>query len=146
MLLVKPPIEPRARPDFPDSDCEHLRLALFYLPASDGQVTVGNDNGLLDHLTAVLSAVPGVRAVVLGGSRARGAATEASDYDIGLYYEREAPPDIAGLGRAAVTLAGASAKVTATGEWGPWINGGAWLTVAVRRSICCTAIWRRCGR
>ena len=44
---------------------------------------------LLEHVAPVLAAVPGVVAVVLGGSRASGAAHSASDYDIGLYFRRE---------------------------------------------------------
>jgi hypothetical protein len=38
---------------------------------------------LLERVSPVLAAVPGVVAVVLGGSRATGAAHSASDYDIG---------------------------------------------------------------
>jgi hypothetical protein len=38
------------------------------------------------------------------------------------------------LAKAAMLLPGAaSSSVTALGEWGPWINGGAWLTVDGRR-------------
>jgi predicted nucleotidyltransferase len=90
-----------------------------------------NDQRLLDRLSTELAKVPGVRAIVLGGSRARGSADARSDYDIGLYYERAQPLDIAALERAIATLddAGPSASVTAIGGWGPWINGGGWLTV-----------------
>ncbi len=38
------------------------------------------------HLVADLERIPGVVAVTLGGSRATGTATEASDWDFGLYY------------------------------------------------------------
>jgi predicted nucleotidyltransferase len=94
-----------------------------------------NDRRLLDRLSAELSKVPGVRAIVLGGSRARGNADARSDYDIGLYYERGDPLDITALERTVATLddAGLSASVTAIGGWGPWINGGGWLTVAGTR-------------
>ena len=89
-----------------------------------------NDDLLLGRLVGALGGVPGVRAIVLGGSRARGEATARSDYDIGLYYEPEQPIDTARLAKAAMLLPGAaSASVTAIGDWGPWINGGAWLTV-----------------
>jgi hypothetical protein len=81
-----------------------------------------------------LGGVPGIRAIVLGGSRARGEATAQSDYDIGLYYEADHPIDIGRLAKAAMLLPGAaSSSVTAIGEWGPWINGGAWLTVDGKR-------------
>ena len=89
-----------------------------------------NDETLLDRLVRALGGVIGVRAIVLGGSRARGEATAASDYDIGLYYEPAAQIDVGALGKAIATLPGpTTSTVTAIGEWGPWINGGAWLTV-----------------
>jgi hypothetical protein len=45
-----------------------------------------SDDPLLARIIPVLAAVPGVAAIVLGGSRARGTAHDASDTDIGLYY------------------------------------------------------------
>ena len=93
-----------------------------------------NDQTLLDRLVRALGGVPGIRAIVLGGSRARGEASAQSDYDIGLYYEPDNPIDVGRLAKAAMLLPGAaSSSVTAIGEWGPWINGGAWLTVDGRR-------------
>ena len=93
-----------------------------------------NDEILLDRLRRAFSGVPGIRAVVLGGSRARGQGAAQSDYDIGLYYEPDNPIDVGRLAKAAVLLPGAErCSVTALGEWGPWINGGAWLTVDGRR-------------
>ena len=93
-----------------------------------------NDEVLIGRLVRAFGGVPGVRGIVLGGSRARGEATAASDYDIGLYYEADNPIDTGRLAKAAMLLPGAaSSSVTAIGEWGPWINGGAWLTVDGRR-------------
>lgn len=94
-------------------------------------MTVANDDALLRRLTAALAAVPGVRALALGGSRARGTAIEGSDYDIGLYYEAAAPIDTKALAKAASSLddRGTGAEVTAIGGWGPWIDGGGWLKV-----------------
>ena len=86
-----------------------------------------NDENLLRELVRMLSAVPGIRAIALGGSRARGEATAQSDYDIGLYYEPGTPIDVGRLAE----MAGSS--VTAIGDWGPWINGGAWLTIDGQR-------------
>ncbi|MDC7120432.1 nucleotidyltransferase domain-containing protein [Cellulomonas fimi] len=71
--------------------------------------------------------VPGVRAVVLGGSRARGDHTAESDVDLGLYYRP--PLDVDALGAAVRDLAGPEARVSAPGEWGPWVDGGGWLRV-----------------
>lgn len=93
-----------------------------------------NDEVLLARIVRALGGVPGIRAIVLGGSRARGEATAQSDYDIGLYYEADNPIDVGRLAKAAMLLPGAaSSSVTAIGEWGPWINGGAWLTVGGQR-------------
>jgi hypothetical protein len=93
-----------------------------------------NDEVLIGRLVRAFGGVPGVRTIALGGSRARGEATAASDYDIGLYYEPDHPIDSGRLAKAAMLLPGAaSSSVTAIGEWGPWINGGAWLTVDGRR-------------
>ena len=81
----------------------------------------------LREMAARLVEVPGVAAVMLGGSRARGTHTPESDTDLGVYYR--GPLDIAALGDLAREVAGPAAKVTAPGEWGPWVDGGGWLTV-----------------
>jgi hypothetical protein len=90
-----------------------------------------NDEALLRRLVAALAPVPGVEAIALGNSRARGTATAASDYDIGLYYRANRPIDVAALGNVAAALddRGAEASVTPIGGWGPWIDGGGWLVV-----------------
>src|SRR5438874_13343123 len=98
------------------------------------RMTTQNDEVLMGRLVRAFGGVPGIRAIVLGGSRARGEASAQSDYDVGLYYEPDTPIDVGRLAKAAVLLPGAaSSSVTAVGEWGPWINGGAWLTVDGRR-------------
>ncbi|WP_307873157.1 nucleotidyltransferase domain-containing protein [Paractinoplanes ovalisporus] len=74
-----------------------------------------------------MARVPGIVAVVLGGSRARGTHTTESDTDLGLYYRQ--PLDIDHLGRVARAFAGESAQVTGPGGWGPWVDGGGWLEV-----------------
>lgn len=86
---------------------------------------------LLARIVPALAAVPGVAAIVLGGSRARGTAHEASDYDLGLYYRDSAALDVDRLRDAVTRLVDdpGSAHVTPVGEWGPWIVGGAWLTI-----------------
>jgi Nucleotidyltransferase domain len=84
----------------------------------------------LKQLTALadrLVEVPGVVGVMLGGSRARDDFAPDSDYDLGLYYRP--PLDIAGLGRLAVEVAGPDARVTEPGAWGPWVDGGGWLSI-----------------
>jgi hypothetical protein len=90
---------------------------------------------ILQRIVPVLAEVPGVAAIALGGSRARGTATEASDYDIGLYYSAERPLDTIRLLQAVRGFADApeAAQVTPIGGWGPWIVGGGWLSVAGRK-------------
>lgn len=74
-----------------------------------------------------LGEVPGVVAVVLGGSRATGAHRADSDVDLGLYYRGRL--DIAALRALAAETADEVRSVAEVGGWGPWVNGGAWLTV-----------------
>jgi hypothetical protein len=82
----------------------------------------------LEKLADRLVEVPGVQAVVLGGSRARGDHTPESDYDLGLYYEQSL--DVSALQALAREVAGPAASVSELGEWGPWVNGGGWLRIA----------------
>lgn len=82
----------------------------------------------LNALADDLCAVDGVQAVVLGGSRARGTHRPDSDYDVGIYYEGDL--DLFALERLAAVWAENPTSIAAPGEWGPWVNGGAWLTVA----------------
>jgi hypothetical protein len=80
---------------------------------------------LVQALAADLAGVPGVAAVVLGGSRARGAGRPDSDWDLGVYYRGGSraldPRDIRALGHPGY--------VSELSAWGPVVNGGAWLTV-----------------
>jgi predicted nucleotidyltransferase len=85
------------------------------------------DDGWLAEVARALTAVPGVVGVVLGGSRARGTHTPDSDYDLGLYYRGTL--DTERLGDLAREFAGPDATVTPIGEWGPWVDGGGWLTI-----------------
>ena len=90
-----------------------------------------NDESLLYRLVNALSAVPGMRAIALGGSRALGTASKRSDYDLGVYYDPNFALDIDALRAVAVGLddSGPVATVTPICGWGPWINGGGWLTI-----------------
>ena len=88
-------------------------------------VAVGDER--LREMAQRLVAVPGVVAVTLSGSRARGTHTPDSDTDVGLYYRGSL--DVAALGALAREFAGPAAQVTVPGEWGPWVDGGGWLTV-----------------
>jgi hypothetical protein len=74
--------------------------------------------------------VDGVVAVSLGGSRARGTNRPDSDWDIGVYYRQ--PLDLDGV-RAVAGAAGLTGELTELGGWGPWVNGGGWLTYGDER-------------
>ena len=78
---------------------------------------------IIEDMAGRLTKVPGVVGVMLGGSRARGEHRPDSDWDLGVYYRGEL--DLAALG----ALAGPDVEVAAPGDWGPWVNGGAWLRV-----------------
>jgi predicted nucleotidyltransferase len=90
---------------------------------------------LIDEIVARLRRIDGVNAIVLGGSRARGTHTAHSDVDLGLYYQPAHPLDLAALNQLAAELDDSHRPglVTPIGGWGPWINGGGWLTVQSQR-------------
>lgn len=77
------------------------------------------------QLASALAGLPGVSAVVLGGSRAAGAHRPDSDWDLGLYYRRSE----CSFDPALVRSLGHDGYVSELGEWGPVMHGGAWLTV-----------------
>ena len=83
---------------------------------------------LLEQLVARLSCIPGMAAIVLGGSYASGAQHDSSDLDLGLYYLEDSPFSIDAIRRIAET-ASTEQPATVTGfyEWGAWVNGGAWI-------------------
>lgn len=87
------------------------------------------------RLGSELIACPGVTAVMLGGSAATGAADTHSDVDLGLYYDPARAIDLDVLRQivSAVDDRGTGAPVTEPGDWGPWVDGGAWLIVEGRR-------------
>lgn len=76
-------------------------------------------------LAAELAALPGAVAVVLGGSRATATHRPDSDWDLGVYYRGSGRP----LDPAALRALGHPGYVSEVGEWGPIVNGGAWLTL-----------------
>jgi predicted nucleotidyltransferase len=89
---------------------------------------------LAQQIANRLGEIDGVIAVVLGGSRSRGDASPDSDIDLGIYYRPENRPSLEMLQTLSAELDD-SGQITATdfGGWGPWINGGGWLTVNGQR-------------
>ncbi|MEU4442199.1 nucleotidyltransferase domain-containing protein [Actinosynnema sp. NPDC050801] len=85
------------------------------------------DEAFLDHVADRLAALPAVHAVTLGGSRAQGAHTPDSDWDLAVYYRGDFDP-------ADLRALGWPGEVSEIGGWGGGVfNGGAWLTVDGRR-------------
>ncbi|HMN59843.1 MAG TPA: nucleotidyltransferase domain-containing protein [Anaerolinea sp.] len=86
---------------------------------------------LIDLIAGRVKQVDGLRALVLGGSRARGTHRPDSDIDLGFYYHPSRPLDLRALGEIAAELDDTHRPdlLTPLGGWGPWINGGGWLKV-----------------
>ena len=81
----------------------------------------------IEGMAARLARTPGVRAVALGGSRARGSHRPDSDWDLGIYYRGGV--DAGALAALASELTGRPVEVAGPGGWGPWVDGGAWLSL-----------------
>jgi predicted nucleotidyltransferase len=86
---------------------------------------------LIQNIVSEIKSVSGVKAIVLGGSRARGTHTPSSDIDLGIYYDPSQPLDLVALGKVATQLDDEHRAdvITGFGGWGPWINGGGWLRI-----------------
>ncbi|MGW0081734.1 nucleotidyltransferase family protein [Streptomyces sp. NPDC003393] len=85
------------------------------------------DQLFLDVTADRLAALPGVRAVALGGSRAQGTHRPDSDWDVAVYYRGRFDPDD-------LRAVGWEGEVSELGGWGGGVfNGGAWLTIDGRR-------------
>ena len=81
----------------------------------------------LQNIVNDLKAIDNVSAIVLGGSYATGNATATSDVDIGIYYFNDKLFDIENIRHVAKKHAINNPTVTGFYEWGPWVNGGAWI-------------------
>jgi predicted nucleotidyltransferase len=89
---------------------------------------------LAASLSQKLGAIRGVQAVVFGGSHARGRAQPGSDIDLYIYYSETSPFSNQSIRELAeVVNDTAGPVVTGFYEWGPWVNGGAWLTIGGQR-------------
>jgi predicted GNAT family N-acyltransferase len=121
-------------PEFLEADIPHRKMEKTEPAPPPGEGWRRLPDAGLRALVDELAALPGVAAVVLGGSHARGFATEGSDVDLGLLYHDAAPLDVAAVRALAARWNDAPAPVvSALYEWGPWVNGGAWLSVRGRR-------------
>ena len=84
----------------------------------------------INKIVTQLSNVKGVISIALGGSHSRHEATDTSDYDIGLYFDKN-EIDLSRLHEVLKNLDDNHEQniLSTPGTWGPWINGGSWLTV-----------------
>jgi hypothetical protein len=89
---------------------------------------------LIATLAKRLGAIDGMKAVVLGGSHAPGRAQPDSDIDLCLFYSETSPFSMQSIRELAQEINDtANPVVTNFYEWGPWVNGGAWLTINGQR-------------
>ncbi|MGE8380810.1 MAG: nucleotidyltransferase domain-containing protein, partial [Sphingobacterium sp.] len=80
------------------------------------------------RLTEDLNKIENVQAIALGGSHATGRANTSSDIDIGVYYYEKEPFSIEMIKEIARKYAvNDDPVVVGFYEWGPWVNGGAWI-------------------
>lgn len=84
---------------------------------------MSGDEAFAQRFAADVARIPGVLAVALGGSRARGESGPLSDWDFALYYRGHFDADD-------VRAVGWEGDVADVGGWGGGVyNGGAWLQV-----------------
>jgi len=90
-----------------------------------------NTQTIINTIVEQIKHIDGVSAIVLGGSRARGTHTPKSDIDLCIYYHPAHPLDLSALENIAAEIDDSHRMglITPIGGWGPWINGGGWLTV-----------------
>ena len=89
--------------------------------------------GTLNAIAEALQNVSNVVAIVLGGSYARGFARSDSDIDVGIYYRQACPFSVDQVRSIVerICTVGSVPIVTGMYEWGPWVNGGAWIQTPV---------------
>jgi hypothetical protein len=86
------------------------------------------DEAFCAEAGALLAALPGVRAVALGGSRTSGTAAPGADWDFAVYYRGP------GFDPASLRSLGWPGEVFPIGGWGGGVfNGGAWLIAGGRK-------------
>lgn len=93
---------------------------------------MSSTEAIIARVADAFAHAPGVLAISLGGSRARGWHHPGSDIDIGLYYAGSAARlDPRALSPIAQSLDDQRRPDLASphGGWGQWMDGGAWLTI-----------------
>lgn len=87
-------------------------------------------DNILHRVTDAFSSLACIEGIVLGGSRATGTSHKDSDIDIGLYYQPHCI-DYELLNERARLLDDQKreALIGKEGDWGQWVNFGAWLQI-----------------
>jgi hypothetical protein len=86
------------------------------------------------RMVDALAGVPDLVAVALGGSHASGTARASSDTDLGIYYLERSPFRVSHIRDIALRFDEHPPPiVTDFYEWGPWVNGGAWIRTRAGR-------------
>jgi hypothetical protein len=89
---------------------------------------------LIPKVVSELKTIKEIKAIVLAGSHATGIARTDSDIDFGIFYSEKQPLDIEKITQAAKNLgAFPNAIIAKIGEWGTWMNGGAWMIIDKQR-------------
>ncbi len=85
---------------------------------------------IFNQITDELSVCPFINSIVLGGSRVTGMATDKSDIDVGIYYDK-GQVDFKVLNEIASRLDDMHRDdlICEEGGWGKWVNCGGWLTI-----------------
>jgi predicted nucleotidyltransferase len=92
------------------------------------QILSSKKSSVIIQMIHDLAQLPEVQIIVLGGSYARGGAREDSDVDLGLYYSETNPLSTKHIQNLAQKYSSTpDCVVTQFYEWGPWVNGGAWI-------------------
>ncbi len=114
-------------------------------PQEEANLAVSSSPALIALVVERLKRVPTILGITLGGSRAVGADTPESDFDIGLYYDGGRPFDRSALEGVARGLDDGHRPglMTEPGGWGPLVDGGGWLVVMGRPV---DLIYREVGR
>lgn len=88
----------------------------------------GAQKEFIVKFTEDLSRIENLKSIALGGSHATGRANTNSDIDLGLYYYENEPFSIKAIKEIAEQHSkDQSPVVVGFYEWGPWVNGGAWI-------------------
>lgn len=85
---------------------------------------------IINNISSRLQECSFIKGIVLGGSRATGTASENSDIDIGIYYEKSSI-DFEVLNTIATQLDDSHRDnlICDEGGWGTWVNCGGWLLI-----------------